>query len=100
VEVKSGLMVGLGETEEQVYETLEDLLANGVRMLTIGQYLRPSTTHEPVRRYVTPEEFERYGERAKAMGFHAVASGPFVRSSYKAETLYAEMQSRRHVAAG
>ncbi len=100
VEVKSGLMVGLGETEDQVYETLEDLLANGVRMLTLGQYLRPSVKHEPVHRFVTPEEFDRYGERAKAMGFHAVASGPFVRSSYKAETLYAEMQSRRQAAAG
>ncbi len=95
VEVKSGIMVGLGETEAQIMETLEDLLDNGVKMLTIGQYLRPSTRHEPVHRFVPPEEFERYETRAREMGFHAVASGPFVRSSYKAETLYAEMLARR-----
>ena len=95
LEVKSGLMVGLGETEEQVYETLEDLVAHGVTMLTIGQYLRPSKDHEPVHRFVTPEEFARYETRAREMGFHAVASGPFVRSSYKAETLYAEMRAYR-----
>ena len=91
LEVKSSLMVGLGETEEQVYETLEDLAENGVKMLTIGQYLRPTPEHEPVHRFVTPEEFERYETRARELGFHAVASGPFVRSSYKAETLYADM---------
>jgi lipoic acid synthetase len=91
LEVKSGLMVGLGESEEQAVETLEDLVENGVKMLTIGQYLRPTPQHEPVHRFVPPEEFVRYGERAKELGFHAVASGPFVRSSYKAETLYAEM---------
>jgi lipoic acid synthetase len=91
LEIKSGLMVGLGETEEQVYETLADLRENEVTMLTIGQYLRPTLEHEPVHRYVTPEEFDRYAVRARDMGFQAVASGPFVRSSYKAETLYAEM---------
>jgi lipoic acid synthetase len=91
LEVKSGLMVGLGETEEQVIETLHDLVENGVKMLTIGQYLRPTPKHEPVHRYVEPEEFVRYEEAAREMGFHAVASGPFVRSSYKAESLYADM---------
>ena len=95
VEVKSGLMVGLGETEDQIMETLADLLENGVTMLTIGQYLRPTRQHEPVHRFVPPEEFVRYEERAREMGFHAVASGPFVRSSYKAETLYAEMVAWR-----
>jgi len=95
LEVKSGLMVGLGETEDQVYETLEDLLESGVKMLTIGQYLKPTKDHEPVRRFVTPGEFARYEERARAMGFQAVASGPFVRSSYKAETLYAEILALR-----
>ncbi len=95
LEVKSGLMVGLGETEEQVYATLEDLRANGVRMLTIGQYLRPTLEHEPVHRFVTPEEFSRYEARARELGFCAVASGPFVRSSYKAETLYEQMRSWR-----
>lgn len=95
LEVKSGLMVGLGETEEQVYETLEDLFACGVRMLTIGQYLRPTKSHEPVHRFVTPDEFVRYETRAREMGFQAVASGPFVRSSYKAEALYEEMCASR-----
>jgi len=103
VEVKSGLMVGLGETEAQVEETLADLRENGVTMLTIGQYLRPTKEHEPVHRFVTPEDFERYERTARDLGFRAVASGPFVRSSYKAETLYAEVLrwregDREHVA--
>ena len=95
LEVKSGLMVGLGETEEQVIDTLGDLVENGVKMLTIGQYLRPTPKHEPVHRFVEPAEFERYETAARDMGFHAVASGPFVRSSYKAESLYADMLAWR-----
>ena len=91
LEVKSGIMVGLVETEAQVIETLYDLQENGATMLTIGQYLRPSKDHEPVHRFVHPDEFVRYEEKAREIGFKAVASGPFVRSSYKAETLYAEM---------
>lgn len=90
VEVKSGMMVGLGETEEQVIETMADLVENGATMLTIGQYLRPSMDHEPVHRFVHPDEFARYEVKAREIGFQAVASGPFVRSSYKAETLYEE----------
>lgn len=96
LEVKSGLMVGLGETEEQVYETLQDLYDNGVTMLTIGQYLQPTKEHEIVHRFVTPEEFERYEKVAVDMGFSAVASGPFVRSSYKADELYAERRRIRN----
>ncbi|MDA3872573.1 MAG: lipoyl synthase [Kiritimatiellae bacterium] len=95
LEVKSGIMVGLGETEEQVIETLEDLVENGATMLTIGQYLRPSMDHEPVHRFVHPDEFARYEEKAREIGFQAVASGPFVRSSFKAETLYDEMVAWR-----
>ena len=87
--VKSGIMVGLGETEAQVYETFEDLLAAGVQLLTVGQYLRPTRDHEPVHRFVEPVEFERYEARAVEMGFIASACGPFVRSSYKADALYA-----------
>lgn len=97
LEVKSGLMVGLGETEEQVLETLGDLRDNGVTMLTIGQYLQPTPNHEPVHRFVPPEEFAAYEKAALELGFSAVASGPFVRSSYKAETLYAE---RRRIRTG
>jgi len=95
LEVKSGLMVGLGETEEQVVETLSDLRENGVTMLTIGQYLQPTPNHEQVHRFVPPEEFARYEDVAVKMGFSAVASGPFVRSSYKAETLYAQRRKLR-----
>ncbi len=81
---KSSLMVGCGETEEEVYEAMERLREADVDVLTVGQYLRPSTRHASVERYVTPEEFERYRERGTAMGFRFVASGPLVRSSYRA----------------
>lgn len=82
--VKSGLMVGLGERREELDEVFDDLLEAGCRALTIGQYLRPSPAHHPVVEFVRPEEFERLRERALEAGFEAVASGPFVRSSYRA----------------
>ena len=100
LEVKTGIMVGLGETEEQVIETMADLRENGATMLTVGQYLRPTKDHEPVHRFVHPDEFARYEEKAREMGFQAVTSGPFVRSSYKAETLYAEMVQWRQLQSG
>lgn len=81
---KSGLMLGLGETEEDVARTLEDLRTAGVRLLTLGQYLPPSARHYPLARHVPPEEFEAWRERALAMGFEGVAAGPMVRSSYRA----------------
>ena len=81
---KSGIMLGLGETEEEVYETLHDLRKADVDIVTIGQYLQPSKKHLPVDRFVTPEEFERYEVFAKDLGFRHVESGPLVRSSYKA----------------
>ena len=99
IAVKSGLMLGLGETDEEVEEALADLRAAGVRLLTLGQYLRPSRVHAPVERYVEPAVFEALGRRAKEMGFVAVASGPMVRSSYKAETLYAEFLNNQTVMA-
>lgn len=82
---KSGLMVGLGETNEEILEVLRDLRAHDVDMLTLGQYLQPSRNHLAVERFVTPEEFDDLGEQAKAMGFKHVASGPLVRSSYHAD---------------
>lgn len=85
--VKSGLMVGLGETDEELMEAIRDLYAAGVRLLTIGQYLQPTRAHRPVARYVEPEAFARYEAEARAIGFFGVASGPMVRSSYKAEEL-------------
>lgn len=89
--VKSGMMVGLGETLEQLLETMEDLVKAGVRILTIGQYLRPSRNNLPVEKYYTPEEFEALKERAIKIGFIGVESGPMVRSSYRAEELYREV---------
>ena len=81
---KSGIMLGLGETEEEVYTTLHDLRKANVDIVTIGQYLQPSKKHLAVDRFVTPEEFERYEAFAKDLGFRHVESGPLVRSSYKA----------------
>lgn len=82
--VKSGLMLGHGETEAEVLEALRDLRSVGCDRLTLGQYLRPSLAHRPVDRYWTPEEFDRLGAQARAMGFSHVRSGPLVRSSYHA----------------
>lgn len=81
---KSGIMVGLGESEDEVIETMKDLRAVGCDFLTIGQYLSPSKEHHPVIEYVTPETFEKYKVRAEELGFSFVASSPLVRSSYNA----------------
>lgn len=86
--VKSGLMLGLGETEREIRDTLQDLFDAGCTMLTLGQYLQPSTAHLPVERYVPPEEFDSWKDVALAMGFSQVASGPLVRSSYHARDLF------------
>ena len=89
VPTKSGLMLGLGETIEEVENVMADLRSHNVDMLTLGQYLQPSRYHAPVKDFVTPEEFERLGELAKKMGFSRVASGPLVRSSYHADKQHA-----------
>jgi lipoyl synthase len=81
---KSSIMVGLGESEEEVAQTMHHLRLAGVDFLTVGQYLRPSRRHLPVAEYVTPEQFARYKEIGTKMGFRYVASGPLVRSSYRA----------------
>ena len=85
IPTKSGLMVGLGETNEELIQVLKDLRSNGVTMLTLGQYLQPSKYHLPVERYVSPQEFEELKQTALAMGFTHAACGPFVRSSYHAD---------------
>jgi len=85
IPTKSGIMLGLGESMDQVLGTLRDLRAHAVDMVTIGQYLQPSPHHHPVVRYWTPEEFESLREAGMAMGFTHVASGPLVRSSYHAD---------------
>jgi len=85
---KSGLMLGLGEEEREVENTLKDLQSAGCRILTLGQYLQPSKDHLPVERFIPPEEFEAWRKKAITIGFTEVASGPFVRSSYHAKELY------------
>ncbi|WP_417507190.1 lipoyl synthase [Marinomonas gallaica] len=85
VSTKSGLMVGMGETFEEIVEVMKDLRAHNVDMLTIGQYLQPSKHHFPMDRFVHPEEFERYEQVAKELGFKHAACGPLVRSSYHAD---------------
>jgi len=82
---KSGLMVGLGETDDEIVETMRDMRAHGIEMLTIGQYLQPSARHLPVLRYVHPERFARFERDAYAMGFRHAAVGALVRSSYHAD---------------
>jgi lipoic acid synthetase len=86
---KSGLILGMGEREEEIARALADLRAAGVSLLTLGQYLRPSADHLPLDRWVSPAEFARWGAHASALGFTEVASGPLVRSSYHAERLVA-----------
>ena len=90
VHTKSSIMLGLGETEGEVLETLRDLRAAGVDIVTLGQYLRPSAWHLPVVEYVPPEAFEAYRRQAMAMGFRYAAAGPLVRSSYRAGEFFLE----------
>lgn len=82
---KSGIMVGLGETQEEVLQVMDDLRSVGCEVMTIGQYLQPTREHLPVKEYVPPEQFKRYEEAGYAKGFRHVESGPLVRSSYRAE---------------
>ncbi len=89
---KSGLIVGLGETNDEVVETMRDLRAHGVDVVTIGQYLQPSPRHAPIDRWVHPDEFAWFTEQGEAMGFGSVFAGPLVRSSYRAD-------EQRHAAA-
>jgi len=81
---KSGIMLGLGETEPEIFQTMDDLREVGCQVLTMGQYLRPTPNHLPVVEFITPEQFDLYGEIARKKGFEHVASGPLVRSSYHA----------------
>ena len=85
---KTSLMVGLGETDEEILQTFDELRAIGVDIVTLGQYLQPTRNHLPVKRWVSPEEFNRYRELGLAKGFMEVASGPLVRSSYRADRVF------------
>ena len=86
---KSGIIVGLGETNEEVVETLHDLREQGVDVVTIGQYLQPSSRHATIDRWVHPDEFRWFREQGEALGFGSVFSGPLVRSSYRADEQHA-----------
>jgi len=88
---KSSLLLGLGETEEEVEEALRDLREAGVDIVVLGQYLRPTSRELPVARYVPPEEFEAWRKRALSLGFRAVLSGPLVRTSFRASEVYEEL---------
>jgi lipoic acid synthetase len=85
IPTKSGLMLGLGETDEEILDVMRDLREHGVEMLTLGQYLQPSTHHLPVLRFVEPQRFQWFEQQALAMGFTNAACGPMVRSSYHAD---------------
>ena len=82
---KSGLMLGLGETRDELITAMEDLRGAGCNILTLGQYLQPTIKHLPVAEFISPEKFKEYGEHAQQLGFVHVASGPMVRSSYHAD---------------
>lgn len=90
---KSGLMLGMGETEEEVLRVMNDLCEHGCQLLTLGQYLAPTRTHFPVQRYVPPQEFSDYAEKGRAFGFAHIEAGPLVRSSYHAEEQYLASQA-------
>ena len=92
---KSGLMVGLGETKEEVYQVMDDLRAANVDFITIGQYLPPTPKHAKLEKFITPEEFEEYKKMAYAKGFLMVASSPLTRSSYHASDDFKIMQENR-----
>ncbi len=95
--VKSGLMLGMGETREELGRALADVLAAGVEIICLGQYLRPSAEHHPVARFVAPEEFDELAVECLAMGFRWASAGPFIRSSYRAHEAVAALGKRSHV---
>lgn len=93
--IKSGIMLGFGESENEIQTALQDLLAVDCRILSLGQYLQPAPSRLKVARYLPPEEFEAWRKRALQMGFAQVAAGPFVRSSYKAKTIYENLNPKK-----
>lgn len=96
IATKSSIMLGLGETHEEILETMKDLREAGVKVLTLGQYLRPTMRHLAVEKYYKPQEFDTYKELALEMGFEFVASGPLVRSSYKAADYLNHLKAKGH----
>lgn len=92
---KTGIMVGLGETKDEVLQVMDDLIGVGCELLTIGQYLQPSKDHLPIKEYITPEQFKEYKQIGLEKGFKYIASGPFVRSSYNAIEGMKEMEAQK-----
>ena len=92
---KSGLMVGLGETKEEIMQVMDDMRSAGVDFLTIGQYLQPTRKHAKLERFVTPEEFKSYETIARAKGFLMVSASPLTRSSYHADSDFAQLRAAR-----
>ncbi|MCP4748179.1 MAG: lipoyl synthase [Desulfobacteraceae bacterium] len=95
IPTKSGLMLGLGETEPEIEQSLQDLRKTGCRIVTMGQYLQPTAKHHPVKQYVSPEQFEQWHRKAIEIGFSEASCGPFVRSSYEAKDTYSKVASIR-----
>jgi lipoic acid synthetase len=92
---KSGIMVGLGETKDEVIQVMDDLRAADVDFITIGQYLQPTPNHAPIDRFVTPEEFAEYERLARVKGFHMVSASPLTRSSYHADADFERLKAAR-----
>ncbi len=95
IPVKSGIMLGLGETDDETEKTLYDLKKSGCSIVTLGQYLQPSKSHVPVDRFVHPDDFKKWEEKARAIGFQNIAAGPLIRSSYKSKQLYQQWKDTR-----
>ena len=89
---KSGMMLGLGEDKDEIIKTMKDLHQNGVKILTLGQYLRPTINHLPVKKYIHPDEFAEYSEIGKNIGIEEVVAGPLIRSSYRADKAFMKMK--------
>ena len=94
---KSGMMLGLGEERDEVIKTMSDLRENGVKILTLGQYLRPTKNHLPVKKYIHPDEFTEYSQIGKDIGIDEVVAGPLIRSSYRADKAFMKIEEKKHV---
>ena len=93
---KSGMMLGLGEQKNEVVQTMKDLFNSGVKILTLGQYLRPTKNHLPVKNYIHPDEFKEYSDIGRKIGIEEVVAGPLIRSSYRADRAFINLEKKKH----
>ena len=93
---KSGMMLGLGEQKNEVIQTMKDLFNSGVKILTLGQYLRPTKNHLPVKNYIHPDEFKEYSDIGRKIGIEEVVAGPLIRSSYRADRAFINLEKKKH----